>query len=58
VPITASHGCAELPHEADDVSSALRLADERLYAHKRMRTARSLEVAPNSMLVGREVASL
>jgi diguanylate cyclase (GGDEF)-like protein len=33
--ISAAHGCILLPEEAEDVSSALQLADQRLYADKR-----------------------
>ena len=36
--ITASLGVVLLPREADDPSRALRLADERMYAHKRRRS--------------------
>ncbi len=32
--ITASMGSVTLPEESDDVSEALRLADQRMYAHK------------------------
>jgi two-component system, cell cycle response regulator len=32
--ITASMGSVSLPQETDDVSEALRLADQRMYAHK------------------------
>jgi two-component system cell cycle response regulator len=32
--ITASMGSVALPEETDDVSEALRLADQRMYAHK------------------------
>jgi diguanylate cyclase (GGDEF)-like protein len=32
--ITASMGSVSLPHETDDVSEALRLADQRMYANK------------------------
>jgi two-component system cell cycle response regulator len=42
--ITTSLGVAHLPREADDVSAALRLADERLYADKRSRAPRRLHV--------------
>jgi diguanylate cyclase (GGDEF)-like protein len=32
--VTTSYGAVALPDEADNVSEALRIADERLYAHK------------------------
>jgi diguanylate cyclase (GGDEF)-like protein len=32
--VTASHGAVLLPTETNDVSEALRLADQRMYAHK------------------------
>jgi diguanylate cyclase (GGDEF)-like protein len=35
--ISTAYGCITLPHEAQDSSSALALADERLYADKRGR---------------------
>ncbi len=38
--ITASYGVVHLPHEADTLERALQLADERMYSHKRVRTAR------------------
>jgi two-component system, cell cycle response regulator len=37
--VRASWGVAELPHEADTADSALQLADQRMYAHKRGRAA-------------------
>jgi two-component system cell cycle response regulator len=37
VTITGSHGAVSLPVEASDVSSALQVADRRLYAQKRER---------------------
>jgi diguanylate cyclase (GGDEF)-like protein len=33
--VTAAYGAVELPREADGATAALRLADERMYAHKR-----------------------
>jgi diguanylate cyclase (GGDEF)-like protein len=38
--ITASYGVVHLPREADTLERALQLADERMYSHKRVRTAR------------------
>jgi diguanylate cyclase (GGDEF)-like protein len=35
VQVTAAYGTVELPTEAADVTAALQLADERMYAHKR-----------------------
>jgi two-component system cell cycle response regulator len=32
--ITCSYGAIALPHEADDAGEALRIADQRMYAHK------------------------
>ncbi|MBB4663086.1 bifunctional diguanylate cyclase/phosphohydrolase [Conexibacter arvalis] len=38
--VTAAYGAVALPREADDAVAALRLADERMYAHKRDDSAR------------------
>jgi len=35
VEVTASYGVVHLPHEATDLATALQLADDRMYAHKR-----------------------
>ncbi|ANE44412.1 sensor domain-containing diguanylate cyclase [Deinococcus puniceus] len=43
-PASASTGVAGVPHDAADATSALRTADQRMYAHKRERKA-SREVA-------------
>ena len=44
--VTACAGVALIPAEAEDPSSALRIADERLYAAKRARTGRIVELRP------------
>ncbi|MFB9993598.1 diguanylate cyclase [Deinococcus oregonensis] len=38
-PASASTGVAGVPHDAPDATSALRTADQRMYAHKRERKA-------------------
>ncbi|MDB5046888.1 MAG: hypothetical protein JWQ08_2938 [Deinococcus sp.] len=38
-PASASVGLASVPHDAPDATSALRTADQRMYAHKRERKA-------------------
>jgi diguanylate cyclase (GGDEF)-like protein len=43
--IDASCGAVLLPHEADDPGEAMRLADERMYAHKAGRRAATSQVA-------------
>ncbi len=43
--IDASCGAVLLPHEADDPGEAMRLADERMYAHKAGRRAPTGQVA-------------
>jgi diguanylate cyclase (GGDEF)-like protein len=49
--ITASHGRALIPHEANEPVAALRLADRRLYAEKG-RSTRSFESQARDLLLG------
>ncbi len=37
--VKSSHGAVMLPHEARDAAAALRVADQRMYAHKESRRA-------------------
>jgi len=46
--VTTSYGAVELPREATGPTEALRLADQRLYTHKRERSGRA---GPDEMLL-------
>jgi diguanylate cyclase (GGDEF)-like protein len=48
--IRASFGAVLMPHEADSPDHALQLADERMYAHKRGRTAGPRDQARDVLL--------
>ena len=55
--VTASYGVAQLPREADTPDQAVRLADERMYAHKTSRRGAGKSQAYNvlvQVLVERE----
>jgi len=48
--VSASYGAVLLPAEADDADDALRLADQRLYAHKSFSPMRGTSLARNMLL--------
>ncbi len=46
--VSSSAGWARIPSEAADPSSALRLADQRMYADKEQRTPHDRRTSPRS----------
>ncbi len=50
--ITCSHGRALVPHEAENGTAALRLADRRLYTEKGRSSRSSFEVQARDLLLG------
>jgi len=50
--IGASHGAANLPAEAADVSAALQLVDQRMYAHKDPRRTAAARRESHDVLLG------